>query len=285
MFPRRPHDRNYKMNVYISPTNFHLSPIIFIQYKFRLPHLKILLMASIIPNPESDKVTQNLVETSASFQASKVFVVPIKTYDTSMYGPFFNGAAANVVPGITSHWGVVLEIPQLNHHALYHLIFIEWQDRSTGDIHRKVGLHSQTVDATFATEVGTEVGTTERMEDAHKIGEMLVNGFGSYHHVFWNCKKFMNCFLQILTKSDSDFYTHFQPERSKPFIPAFFLSADIKPSNAHPSELTEMLEKLDIGPMDESESDKFISYYYNQAQADPKWIAIKRKDGWNCCIA
>ena len=61
----------------------------------------------------------------------------------------------------------------------------------------------------------------------------------------------MNCFLWILTKSDDDFYRYFPLERSKPFVPAFELSADIKrhksKQNTLPSELKALLEGEDIG--------------------------------------
>ena len=99
---------------------------------------------------------------------------------------------------------------------------------------------------------------------------------------------FMNCFLRILTKSDNDFYEYFPQERSKLFVPAFHLSADIKPrksnQNVLPSDLKAILEKGDIGTLDVSKSDILISYLYDEAQADPKWIAIKKRGGWSCGI-
>jgi len=247
-----------------------------------------------IPDHETDKVIQdspNLVKISPLFQPSdsKLFVVPIETYDTSMCGPFVTVAEAKVVPGIASHWGVVLEIPRpkgASYRVLYHLTFNEWQDQSTGDTHRKVALYFETVDTTFGKEVGT---TNESMEDVCEIGEKLLKEFGSYHHVFWNCRLFMNCFLRILTKSDNDFYEYFPLEKSKIFVPAFHLSEDIKPckskQNVLLSELKALLEKGDIGTLDESKSDLVISYLYDEAQADPKWIAIKKKGGLSCGIA
>jgi hypothetical protein len=243
-----------------------------------------------IPDHETACDSPNLVETSSPFLASesKLFVVPIETYDTSMCGPLFSIAEAKVVPRIASHWGVVLEIPQpkgMSYGILYHLTFIEWRDRSTREIHRKVALHSQSADTVFGTEVGT---TLYSMSDVYNIGKNLVKEFGSYHHVFWNCRLFMNSFLQILTKSDNDFYRHIPTEKSKLFIPAFDLSADNKPckskKNVIPFELKALVEKGDIGTLDGSKSDDLISHLYDEAQADPKWIAIKKRGGWHCCI-
>lgn len=246
-----------------------------------------------ISDHETDKVIQDsptLVKISPPIQTSdsKLFVVPIETYDTSMCGPLVTAAEAIVVPGIASHWGVVLEIQQpkgFTFRVLYHLMFNEWQDASTDDIHRKVALYFETVDTTFGTEVGT---TRESMEGVYEIGKKLVKEFGSYHHVFWNCRVFMNCFLRILTKSDNDFYQYFPPERSKLFVPAFHLSADIKPRKSNQnvllSDLKALLENGDIGTLDVTKSDMLISYLYDEAQADPKWIAIKKRGGWSCGI-
>jgi len=206
-----------------------------------------------------------------------------------MCGPLFTFAEAKVVPGIASHWGVVLEIgpPKgVSYRVLYHLIFNEWWGPSTSDIHRKVALYSETVDTAFGAEVGT---TQYSMEDAYEIGENLVKEFGSYHHVFWNCRLFMNCFLRILTKSDNDFDQYFPPEGSKIFVPAFHLSMDIMPRKSNQnvvlSELKALIAKGDIRTLDGSKSDHLMSYLYEEAQADPKWIAIKKKGGWSCGIA
>jgi hypothetical protein len=213
-----------------------------------------------IPDHETHKVIQDsltLVKISPPLQTSdsKLFIVPIETYDASMCGPLVTAAEAKVVPGIASHWGVVMEIRRpkgATYRVLYHLTFEEWQDESPGDFHRKVALYFKTIDTTFGTEVGT---TCENMENVYEIGKKLVKEFGSYHHVFWNCRLFLNCFLRILTKSDNDFYGYFPAERSKIFIPAFHLSADIRPrksnQNVPLSDLKALLGKGDIGILDE----------------------------------
>src|SRR2546423_12993633 len=140
-----------------------------------------------IPDHVIHKVPQDPPNTvkPSSPSDSRLFVVPLETYDTSMCGPFATFAEAKVVPAIASHWGVILEIPRwkgVSYSTLYHLTFNESQDRSSSQIHRQVALHFQMVDTTFGTEVGT---TQYSMEEVYEIVGELVKEFRSYHHVVW----------------------------------------------------------------------------------------------------
>jgi len=125
----------------------------------------------------------------------KSYVADGKTFESSR----FSGV---VVPAFATHWGVVVG------ETLYHLSFKNRDDRELelGDLCR----NGKPIKFGFTPwEPGTEseelpfVGETKYShEDLHTIGNKIIDGFGDYHRLFWNCQVFAECFLRIITGDD-----------------------------------------------------------------------------------
>lgn len=107
-----------------------------------------------------------------------------------------------VVPAFASHWGVAVG------RTLYHLIFRNSADAELAltDLSRQgkpirffyVPASSDTIKESRI--VGE---TSYGHEDLITIGEALIEAFGSYHRLFWNCQVFADCFLYLITKGGS----------------------------------------------------------------------------------
>jgi hypothetical protein len=135
----------------------------------------------------------------AESQLHELRLRPVKSYVASgktLQSSKFSGVA---VPSFAVHWGVVVG------RTMYHLAFqnrqdseLEWSDTSR---HRKpIRL------AVYIWERGTEcedfpsLGHTKfGHEELLDIGDRLIEAFGDYHRLFWNCQVFAECFLRIIT--------------------------------------------------------------------------------------
>jgi hypothetical protein len=127
-------------------------------------------------------------------------VFPVRSYianGKTMRTSSFSGV---FVPAFAVHWGVVVE------GYLFHLCFenpqdgkVEFNDfsrygkpvyfegRSLREGHREL---SQ----------GATVGNTRfNTVELTSIGKKLVDAFGSYHRLFWNCQVFADCYLRLIT--------------------------------------------------------------------------------------
>lgn len=108
-----------------------------------------------------------------------------------------------VFPTFASHWAVIVsepDYPDTDLHG-YHLTFEEEaaaQLTPPPNTSRRVVFSSMLLDK---PPIGAkQVGTTyfshpERM----KIGRTMIEAFGSYHRVFWNCQHFARLYLSVIT--------------------------------------------------------------------------------------
>jgi hypothetical protein len=82
---------------------------------------------------------------------------------------------------------------------LYHLVFT--QDRAgrfTG-----VSLQWSSTEGLTLRDLGRVGRTRLSNRQIRMAGHMLINLFGSYHMVFWNCDKFLQCFLHIMCQGQA----------------------------------------------------------------------------------
>ena len=137
---------------------------------------------------------------------------PVRTYVGDMKTLASGGFPGVVVPPFASHWGVVVGS------ILYHLTFREDSDAQSesGDSTRK----GKPIQFTLALkspeniEDSPIVGKTKYdHEGLIKIGRALLEAFGSYHRLFWNCQIFADCFLRLITDGANSFpeYTYILP--------------------------------------------------------------------------
>ena len=124
----------------------------------------------------------------------KTYIQSVKTFDAGT----FPGIA---VPPFASHWGVVVD------GLLYHLTF----SRNPAEVRNESSLkdfarHGKPIEFTVtrakkdmldkSESVGvTKFGSRELIE----IGDALIEAFGNYHRLFWNCQVFADCFLELIT--------------------------------------------------------------------------------------
>ena len=105
-----------------------------------------------------------------------------------------------VVPAFAVHWGVVVGP------TIYHLVFEDDNDANLecNDPYRDgkpiCFTFTKWKRPTECLEALPIVGST-KFEHIKlcEIGEKLVEEFGNYHRLFWNCQVFAKCFLRLIT--------------------------------------------------------------------------------------
>jgi hypothetical protein len=50
--------------------------------------------------------------------------------------------------------------------------------------------------------VGTTIFNADELRD---IGARMIDEFGDYHRVFWNCQTFAKCYLRVITQERCSF--------------------------------------------------------------------------------
>jgi hypothetical protein len=125
----------------------------------------------------------------------RTYIAPGKTLQTtSMF-------TSVVVPAFATHWGIVVG------NIMYHLTFRDTRDAEshTGEFSGKGCPIRFTIrivedDITGGKIVGE---TNYDAEQLISIGKALIDSFGSYHRLFWNCQVFAECFLYLITDGKS----------------------------------------------------------------------------------
>jgi hypothetical protein len=131
-----------------------------------------------------------------------ISLAPVQTYvadGKTLTSGTFPGVVA---PAFASHWGVVVG------RTLYHLIFRNSADArlALDDLSRKgkpIEFSFSRVSRDKINESRVVGETTYDHEGLITIGEALIEAFGSYHRLFWNCQVFADCFLSLITNGGS----------------------------------------------------------------------------------
>jgi hypothetical protein len=136
-----------------------------------------------------------------------VKILAVSTYVNNIKEPDAGFAyVAAKQPPFASHWGIVIGDP--NREALLMHLLLH-RDKQTGQ--RVVKFHSTQVDEQSDFIISASVKhvghTFYEVFDLMRIGREMIDAFGSYHLVFWNCQTFAKCYLRVITGSDSAF-TH-----------------------------------------------------------------------------
>lgn len=158
------------------------------------------------------KRAQEIIETVSSnhpedASPTVVNLLPVSSYVTQAKAGM--PGAASIIPNMppfAAHWGIVVGVPILERRTalLLHLVLEEDEEgrRSVHFLVNNVGLDSKSIKGGEVKHVGeTRFDPTELI----RIGEEMINAFGNYHVVFWNCQMFAKCYLRVITGSDAAF--------------------------------------------------------------------------------
>jgi hypothetical protein len=144
------------------------------------------------------RVSKDLPPKSSA--SREVGLLPVRSYvvhGKTLQSSTFAGVA---VPSFAVHWGVVVG------KILYHLVFknrqdseLAWSDTSRyGPIRLAITKWERDTDSADLPALGhTKFGSEELME----IGDKLIDAFGDYHRLFWNCQVFAESFLRLITEN------------------------------------------------------------------------------------
>jgi len=105
-----------------------------------------------------------------------------------------------IVPAFAVHWGVVVGP------TLYHLVFrnpadaaLESKDPSRRGKEIRFTFCRWDDDTKSATHSPVVGNTRFNHQQLCVIGDKLIEAFGDYHRLFWNCQVFAKCYLRLIT--------------------------------------------------------------------------------------
>jgi len=130
---------------------------------------------------------------------SSIALAEVRTYVHDMKTSPWAGEPGVTVPSFACHWGVVVN------DTLYHLVFQDAADANS-DLKnfaregRPIVFGHINPAAKVIVGPGKVAGTTKyRSTELEDIGKALIDAFGNYHRLFWNCQVFADCFLYLIT--------------------------------------------------------------------------------------
>ena len=137
--------------------------------------------------------------------ATQVTLLPVATYISQSKEE--DAGSAYVYPKqppFAAHWGIVVGDPNKRGDAfLLHLVL---RDREGN---RRIEFRSTGVDSNSEWLIGAAVAaigeTKFTIQELRRIGEDMIDAFGNYHVVFWNCQMFAKCYLRVITGSEAAF--------------------------------------------------------------------------------
>jgi hypothetical protein len=139
---------------------------------------------------------------------------------------------APLVPGFASHWGIVVQKmdpkePKNEDVWLFHLCLVENQEGRRSVTLAVDGLVKG--DKQLQGKKVAEVGqTTLSIDQITRIGREMIDAFGDYHLVFWNCQMFAKCFLGvILNDGEATFDPWTSADVTNLFLCAMVISAPL----------------------------------------------------------
>jgi len=130
------------------------------------------------------------------------------------------------LPPFASHWAVVVgDIDSRDGGRLCHLVLAEfegnmgvrWEDRC---------VYGQ--DTFIQRGQLTRLGYTKYHEyQLVTIGRRMIDEFGDYHTVFWNCQMFAKCFLRVITDDEAVWDKWTSADVASLFLCAFIIPAPL----------------------------------------------------------
>ena len=158
---------------------------------------------------------------------------------------------APLVPVFASHWGIVVQKidpknPKNENVWLFHLCLVE-DDGGQRSVKLAVdGLVKD--DKQLKGKKVDEVGRTRfSIDEIACIGREMIDAFGDYHLVFWNCQMFAKCLLRVISDdSAATFEEWTSADVTNLFLCALVISAPLA-TGLKSSEITKMKEMRGAG--------------------------------------
>src|SRR6202035_453921 len=147
-------------------------------------------------------VSANHREQAAS---TSVNILPVSTYVAQSKEEHAGSAYVYPKqPPFASHWGIVVgDINQLGEANLFHLVLRgDGEEREARFRAFGIELDSKWIKGAAIKHVGETKFTVPQLR---RIGAEMIEAFGNYHLVFWNCQLFAKCYLRVITGSDAAF--------------------------------------------------------------------------------
>jgi hypothetical protein len=179
-----------------------------------------------------DRVRPMLAKTRDKRQNVSLAQVSTYIYQTEMSKTIGNKRI--IFPTFASHWTVIVSDTEHSNVDLgYHLTFEEEaaaMSSPPANTSRRVIFSSMLLEQ--VPEGAKLVGTTpydhqERM----RIGKAMIEGFGTYHRVFWNCQHFARLYLSAITEGKGAFDEWTSGLTSNLFLCAFLITIPIAAMN------------------------------------------------------
>ena len=153
-------------------------------------------------------------------------------YDTELSKTHSNKRI--VFPTFASHWAVmVFEETSTEYGHGYHLTFHEpaaAELSPAADTSRAILFSPMFLDS--APQGIKWIGTTRYSHnDRMKIGQKMIQAFGSYHRVFWNCQHFARLYLKVITEGEGAFEEWTFSQASNLFLCAFVVTTPVALTN------------------------------------------------------
>lgn len=208
---------------------------------------------------------------------TQVSLAPVQTYVQQMGKIPIPGVSAKVVvPAFASHWGIVIGDSQ---QWLMHLVFVNDTEGERGTSVVKTSLIDFDVIKLRKPLAGTKyVGETPyRVDELRTLGEEMIEAFGDYHRVFWNCQTFAKCYLRIITgKLHIPFDEWTAADTSRLFLCAILVGAPLATTSklveeARAEELMKRFESIPDNLNARERSEHAISAMYSAIIDDPSW--------------
>ena len=193
---------------------------------------------------------QEVIKTVSSNPREHTTSTPITLLQVSTYiseSKEENAGCAYVYPKqppFASHWGIVVGDPSKRGAFLFHLVL-----RGDGAT-RRVEFRASNVNSKSEWIVGASVkpvGQTKySIQELTRIGEEMIETFGSYHLIFWNCQMFAKCYLHIITGDDAVFTQWTSADVTNLFLCALVVPMPLA-STSKSNENRKMMQLGDVG--------------------------------------
>jgi hypothetical protein len=147
-------------------------------------------------------------------------------------------------PPFASHWGIVVGDPTKGGAFLFHLVLSgDGRARRVEFRASNVNSKSEWILSASVKPVGQ---TNYSIQELTRIGEEMIEMFGSYHVIFWNCQMFAKCYLHIITGDDAVFTQWTSADVTNLFLCALVVPMPLA-STSKSNEKRKMKKLGDVG--------------------------------------
>jgi len=232
-----------------------------------------------ITDEEANAIVERVVDMVGlpRSRPTEVALTPVFTY-VDRLNKTHKKSSSIVVPPFACHWGIVVGPPAIQ--TLFHLLFVENvgpnAESSTVE-NRQIRFHYRPWEGPLAN--ATFVGQTRyELGQLVALGQAMIQEFGSYHRLFWNCQTFAKCYLRVITDYPAAKFDNWtSADTTRLFLCAFLVGAPFATTNKvkETIQAKRLIRKIESIPKNltaaEDESAETIMTIYEVLKQDPSW--------------